>query len=121
MKRTVIVAVEDMFFSAKIRATAEHLGLHIHFPKAADALFDIARKETPSLIIVDLHSQKFDPFALAEQLKSDERWRDVPLLGFFSHVQTALQREAQRSGYDRVIPRSAFTRNLPEILRGNFR
>ncbi|HEX8922686.1 MAG TPA: hypothetical protein VF766_14520, partial [Pyrinomonadaceae bacterium] len=63
-----------------------------------------------------LHAQKCDPFALAEQLKADETLRNVPLLGFFSHVQTALQQRAKQAGYDRVMPRSAFTKFLPEIL-----
>jgi CheY-like chemotaxis protein len=70
----------------------------------------------PALIIVDLHAQKVDPFNLAEQLKRDETLRAVPLLGFFSHVETELQRRAQQAGFDRVMPRSAFSKNLPEIL-----
>jgi PleD family two-component response regulator len=118
VKRSVIAAVEDMFFAAKIRATAEQLDIDLRFPKSTDALFDSARASLPALVIVDLHSQRFDPFALAQRFKADEQLRGVPLVGFFSHVQTALQREAQQSGYDRVIPRSAFTKNLAEILQG---
>ncbi|MGH3849790.1 MAG: hypothetical protein ACRDRT_08815, partial [Pseudonocardiaceae bacterium] len=55
---------------------------------------------------------------LARRLKAGEETRDIPLLGFFSHVQTELQREAQDAGFDRVIPRSVFTRDLAEILTG---
>ncbi len=79
---------------------------------------DVARNDKPSLIIADLHSQKCDPFSLAERLKADETLRAVPLIGFFSHIHTALQQRAQQSGYDRVMPRSAFTKYLPEILQG---
>ena len=52
-------------------------------------------------------------------MKVDERLRAVPLVGFFSHVQTALRRRAEEAGYDRVMPRSAFTKHLAEILVSN--
>jgi hypothetical protein len=38
------------------------------------------------------------------------------LLGFFSHVHTALMHQAQEAGYNQVMPRSAFTKRLPEII-----
>ncbi len=116
MKRFVIAAVDDMFFASKIRAVAEHLGLKVRFVRSADEALEAARADEPSLIIADLHAQKCDPFGLAEQLKMDETLRAVPLLGFFSHVQTELQQRAQQAGYDRIMPRSAFSKNLHEIL-----
>ena len=121
MNGPVIAAVEDMFFAAKIRATAEHLGIKIHFARSADGLIESARREPPALIIVDLHTQQCDPFALGERLKTDEQLRDTPLIGFYSHVQTALQHRAREAGYDRVLPRSAFTKHLPEILQAKMK
>jgi CheY-like chemotaxis protein len=55
---------------------------------------------------------------LAKQLKADEQLRSIPLLGFFSHVQTELQHQAEQAGFDQVIPRSAFSKYLGEILSG---
>ena len=116
MTQHVLAAVDDMFFASKIRGCAEQLGVDVHFVRGTEAMIESARRERPSLVIVDLHWQRGDPFALAESLKMDEHLRDVPLIGFFSHVQTELQRRAEQSGYDRVMPRSAFTKQLPEIL-----
>jgi len=116
MGKYLIAAVDDMFFAAKIRATADELGLDVRFVRSAKAALDMARSKLPSLIVADLHSEKCEPFSLAEQLKADEALRAVPLLGFFSHVQIELQQRAQLSGYDRVMPRSAFSKQLPEIL-----
>jgi CheY-like chemotaxis protein len=119
MAQRVLAAVDDMFFAAKIKATAEHLGIDIRFVRSAEAAVESARRERPALIIVDLHSRGIDPFALAESLKSDEQLRGLSLIGFFSHVQTELQRRAEQAGYDRVMPRSAFTKHLAEILVSN--
>ncbi|MBV9211197.1 MAG: hypothetical protein JOZ52_11235, partial [Acidobacteria bacterium] len=46
--------------------------------------------------------------------------KTIPLVGFFSHVQTELQRRGAQAGYDRILPRSAFSKNLPQILTGEF-
>ena len=118
MMKPVLAVVDDMFFASKIRAVAEHLGVQVRFVRSADEALAAAREDVPSLILADLHAQKCDPFALAEQLKADEALRAVTLVGFFSHVQTQLQQRAEQSGFDRVMPRSAFSKNLPEILGG---
>ena len=81
-------------------------------------MLEAARRDRPALIICDLHSQKVDPMDLAKQLKADEQLRSIPLLGFFSHVQTELQHQAEEAGFDQVIPRSAFSKYLGEILSG---
>src|SRR5687767_9734479 len=116
MSRTVIAAVDDMFFISKIRATAEHLGVDVRFARNAGALRASARDNKANLIIVDLHGQKIDPIALATALKSDPELKTIELLGFFSHVETELMREATEAGYDRVMPRSAFSKELATIL-----
>ena len=114
MSGVVIAVVDDMFFASKIRAVAEAVGVPIIFPRNKEALIEKASEAR--LIVVDLHNQKMDSMALAKELKADERLRPIPILGFFSHVETELQRNALAAGFDRVLPRSAFSRNLAEIL-----
>jgi len=114
MSGVVIVVVDDMFFASKIRAVAEAVGVEISFPRNKDALIEKAREAR--LILVDLHNQKIDGVALARELKGNEQLRAIPMVGFFSHVETELQRNALAAGFDRVIPRSVFARDLPKIL-----
>ena len=118
MTRTVIAVVDDLFFASKIRGTAEQLGVSVNFPRSKDAVVEAARGGQASLIIVDLHSHKIDAIQLARQLKASAELSSIPLVGFFSHVQNELQAEAESAGFDRVLPRSAFARNLSEILTG---
>ena len=118
MKRHIIAVVDDLFFAAKIRTTAELLDVAIEFKRDADALLAAAHQEPPALIIFDLHAQCFDPFTLAEQLKTDEVLRAVPLVGFFSHVQVELQRRAREAGFDHIMARSVFVKELPALLQG---
>ena len=118
MSRSVIAIVDDLFFASKIRGTAEALGVAVSFPRHADGVKEVIQRNCPSLIICDLHSEKFDLLGLARTLKADAATRDIPLIGFFSHVQTELQSAAEDAGFDRVMPRSLFTKNLAGILSG---
>jgi CheY-like chemotaxis protein len=118
MPRTVIAIVEDMFFVSKLQATAKALGAIIKFPRTLDAAREATRQDMPDLVIVDLHNQRISPIEFARELKTDEQLKQVPLLGFFSHVQVELQRQAADAGFDQIMPRSIFARDLAEILAG---
>jgi CheY-like chemotaxis protein len=118
MSRYVIAAVDDLFFASKIRAVAEHLGLSIEFARSDQAVIDAAQRETPTIIVIDLHSHKFRPLELATRLKEDKQLTSIRLVGFFSHVETQMQVDAKRAGFDQVLPRSAFTNRLAQILKG---
>lgn len=105
-----------MFFASKIRATAEAVGVEVKFVRSIEKLIETAREVKPGLVVVDLHNSKLDPVAVGTELKSNEELREVRLLGFFSHVHADLQRNAMAAGYDQVIPRSVFARDLGQIL-----
>ncbi len=120
MSAIVISVVDDMFFASKIRAVAEAVGMEISFPRSQEAVISKARETKTGLIVVDLHNQRIDPVALARELKADEELQSIKLLGFFSHVQTELQRNALSAGFDQVIPRSVFARDLAEILTADY-
>ncbi len=119
MSRTIIAVVDDLFFASKIRGTAQQLSLSVTFARTKDGLIEAALQERPALIICDLHAQQIDPIELARDLKENHLLREIPLVGFLSHVQVELQKAAQAAGFDQVLPRSAFTKNLPQILAGN--
>jgi CheY-like chemotaxis protein len=114
----VVAAVEDLLFRSKISETANILGVEALFPRNPQKLVEKAHESPPDLLVLDLNSARFEPLQLLKQLKSDEALRDVPVVGFLSHVQKDLAVAARESGCDRVMARSAFTKDLPEILAG---
>ena len=118
MSRNIIAVVDDLFFASKLRGTAEQVGAQIQFVKSINAAVDKARDEIPALVVVDLNAGCCDSVELARSFKGDDNLNAIPLLGFFAHVQTELQQAALAAGFDRVMPRSAFTKNLAEILAG---
>jgi len=117
-KATIAMVVDDMFFAAKINNAVITAGRGIERVRSREQLEGLA-VNPPSLIIIDLNSDRLDPIEAIRYLKSSIELRAVPIVGFVSHVQTELVRNAQSAGCDYVLPRSAFTQFLVEIVAGN--
>jgi CheY-like chemotaxis protein len=113
--RQVLAVVEDLLFTVKISDAAKRAGLTSHFVKSEEAAVERA-KEKPLLIIIDLNCGAVDTLALIARLKAGDHSK-VPLIGFVSHVQGELKQKAHEAGCDMVMARSAFSQNLPQILK----
>lgn len=114
----VLAAVEDLMFKSKISGTAESVGVQASFPRSPKKLIEALHKDPPELLILDLNSDRFEPIKLLHDLNADETLSKIETLGFLSHVQKDLAVAAREAGCDRIMARSAFTKNLPEILTG---
>lgn len=112
----ILVAVDDMLFSSKIRTTAKQAGVDIVFARTPADIIDQTRALKPSLVIFDLNSAKADPIATVAALKADADLAAISTLGFVSHVHTDVIEAARHAGIDTVMARSAFAGQLAEIL-----
>lgn len=119
MTRTVVAAVEDLLFKSKVSETAAQLGVEAKFPRSPEKLLTAVRYSPPDLLILDLNSARFEPLKLLQSLKADAATEGVTTLGFLSHVQKDLAVAAREVGCDRIMARSAFTKDLPRILGGD--
>ena len=112
----VLVAVDDLLFSSKIRSTAKQVGVDLVFARTPDDILSQARALKPSLVIFDINCDKADPIKTVAALKGDPDLHAIPTTGFVSHVDTRLIMAARGAGMDEVMARSAFAANLPQIL-----
>ena len=114
--KKVLAVLEDLFFTVKINESAKRAGVAIDFVKSETDLLDKARQK-PSLIILDLNFAAIDPLKLIAALKGDAETKGIDLVGYLSHVQGDLKQQAQEAGCNMVLARSAFSQNLPQILK----
>ena len=112
----IIVVVEDLLFLSKIQQTAQMLGISIEAVAAAK-VEERARATLVSALIVDLNHRSGGAVELVSALKAHSATRGIPITGFLSHVQEELAAAARAAGCDRVLARSAMTRQLPELLK----
>jgi hypothetical protein len=116
----IYLFIEDLFLTAKINETARKLGVKVAFVKNdKDALAELTNGEDankPSLIVFDLNNANAKPLTTIPKIKTKLK-RTVSVIGFLSHLQGDLKAKAVEAGCDVVMPRAAFSQNLPNLLR----
>lgn len=116
MSAPILAVVEDLIFLSKIRQTAQESGIAVE----AVEITRVAERIPPSspcAVILDLNHRSGRALDIARALKSGVQVSRIHLVGFLSHVQANLAREARQAGIDQVMARSAFAGQLPELLR----
>ena len=112
--------IEDLFFTAKIQETARKQGVKVAFVKnEKDALAELTDgddRDKPALIVFDLNNANAKPLTLIPKLKTKLK-KSASIIGFLSHLQGDLKAKAVEAGCDTVMPRAAFSQNLPNLLR----
>jgi CheY-like chemotaxis protein len=116
MASTIVTLVDDLFFLAKIRETARALGITVVTGDSRRGPVAIVEAQ-PQAIIIDLNSRGLPAVDWIRALKADPSTRAIPIVGFASHVQEELISAARAAGCDSVMARSAFTQQLPNLLR----
>ena len=116
----ILFFIEDLFFIAKIQETARKLGVKIAFIKndkeAIATLTGAEEEDRPGLIVFDLNNANAKPLTLIPKLKTKLK-KSTSIIGFLSHLQGDLKAKAVEAGCDTVMPRAAFSQNLPNLLR----
>lgn len=113
MKRVIHVACDDLFFRAKIEATAQAAGTEVVFVNSIDGL------EDGELLLVDLNYGAIDPIEAIRRLKSTST--TISVVAFGSHTDREGLRGAHGAGADQVMARSTFVERLPNLLQAERR
>ena len=112
--------IEDLFFQAKINETSKKLGIKVEFVKgdkeSVARLTDLAEGDRPALLVFDLNNLNAKPMTLIPKLKTKFK-KATSIIGFLNHLQGDLKLKAIEAGCDTVMPRSAFSQSLPNLLR----
>jgi hypothetical protein len=112
--------IEDLFFLAKIQEASRKLGVKVEFVKGDKEVIaricDAGENDRPTLLVFDLNNAAAKPLTLIPKFKAKLK-KSVSIIGFLSHLQGDLKMKASEAGCDTVMPRSAFSQSLPNLLR----
>jgi hypothetical protein len=112
--------IDDLFFQAKIQETAKKLGVKVEFVKGEKEtiarIIDSPEAEKPTLVVFDLNNLNAKPMTLIPKFKTKFK-KATSIIGFLNHLQGDLKMKAIEAGCDTVMPRSAFSQSLPNLLR----
>ena len=112
--------IDDLFFQAKIQETAKKLGVKVEFVKGekdtVSRILDAPEESKPTLLVFDLNNLNAKPMTLIPKFKAKFK-KATSVVGFLNHLQGDLKAKAVEAGCDTVMPRSAFSQSLPNLLR----
>lgn len=114
MSKSVIACVEDLFFRSKIEATARHLNVPVRFVVPGE-LAAACGDDNAAAVLLELSSNG-DGLAAVRALRNGRVAAAMPVIGFLSHVDKELARQAEAAGVSQVMPRSQFSETLPDLL-----
>jgi DNA-binding NarL/FixJ family response regulator len=109
MERMIHVACDDLFFRAKIEATAQAADVDVVFVDSVDEI------KGGGLLLVDLNYNAIDPIDAIRRLKSSSA--TMLVVAFGSHTDRKGLEGAIVAGADQVMARSTFVERLPVLLQ----
>ena len=113
MTKSLVACVEDLFFRSKIDATARHLNVPVRFVDGR-GLPGASREKGTAAALVELSAS--DCLDAIREIRENEATRELPVIGFLSHVDRELAQRAESAGVTRVMPRSQFSETLPDLV-----
>ena len=79
-------------------------------------LTDMPEADRPRLLVFDLNNANAKPMTTIPKFKTKFK-KAMSVIGFLNHLQGDLKAKATEAGCDTVMPRSAFSQSLPNLLR----
>lgn len=111
----VVALVDDLMFVSRIREAARAHGTPVRTVRTTADLLSACR-DGARTVIVDLDTPRLPVLEAVAAVAADPALAAVQVIGFYSHVETERAREARDAGCRTVLPRSAFVRQLDELL-----
>ena len=110
-EKTIVAVITDLMLQSRLVEGARPAGWPVLVADTAEAL-DRALAAGSALVVIDLHAGGID-WRRAVALSKEA---GVPVLATGRHTEAALLRAAREAGCDRVVPRSTFVEELPQLL-----
>jgi hypothetical protein len=108
-----LLLTRDLFFSSKVTGTAAALGLRISVVGSVAMLAESASVEGCRCVLFDLECTGITAADVVSAMPTDN---PPQLIGFGSHVLTALFEAAEAAGFDVLLSRGQFTADLARLL-----
>jgi hypothetical protein len=115
----ILIALNrDVFFGVRLRNLAKELGYDLKLVPGAAAVAEAltTHHATTALVIVDLNviDMGIDWPVLQNALTA---WPEIPSLGFGSHTDVEVRRDAKRAGLTRIVSNGDFHRDAAALIQ----
>jgi CheY-like chemotaxis protein len=109
--RPVLVVDDEPAARESLRRLLERDGWQVAEASDGRAALDWMEANPPSLVLLDLMMPGMDGFEVVEALRSDPRWRALPVVIVTAKDLTAEERDRLTGAVQRVLQKGAYTRD----------
>jgi len=111
-----IVVYEHLVLGNQLGNKLRDMGYRVTMLKEPGKVIEVAGKEKPLIVLVDLDCTVTDAVALIGQLKHTDGTRHLPVLCFTSHDDKKRQEAAVAAGASLVVGDQAILHQFPHLL-----
>jgi CheY-like chemotaxis protein len=115
----VLALVPDLMFGSRLQGSLSAAGVEIELlPREAMLRARLSAGPAPAVLIVDLADAALEGAELVRSLREQGTLADTRTVGFYAHVDAAARTQAERAGFDLVVPRSRMARAGAQLVGG---
>lgn len=117
--RSKILVVEDNQVNLELFMDILNMGGYdcLHTTKGEEAI-EIAKKERPDLVLLDIQLPGVDGLTVGKILKSDEETKDIKVIALTAYAMKGDKEMFLKEGFDGYIPKPVKMKEFLEAIEG---
>ena len=113
---TILAAVNDIFFYTKLRDALKPHGYHLERARSQQDVPDKIATIHPAACVLDMNDPALDGLKALETIRTDARFKNLPVLAFANHEEVGTWQQAKRLGVSKIVSRNEFSSRTRDLL-----
>lgn len=116
--RTVLIVEDSEDARYFMRLELEQLGYRIVEAENGEQAVEVAERERPDIILMDLSLPVMDGIAATEKIRSHDGFKRIPVIAVTAHQETDFRADAKAAGFDAYVTKPIDMPWLSELIEG---
>ncbi len=112
----ILVAVNDIFFYAKLRDVLRAGGYTIERARSQDEVQAKAQALRPAALVLNMNDPGLYGLQALAQLKAGSQLPSLPVLAFANHEEVETWQKAKELGVTKIVSRNEFSSRTRELV-----
>ena len=116
--RTVLIVEDSDDARYFMRLALEQLGYLVVEAENGAVALEVAERERPDIILMDLSLPIMDGLAATEKIRSSDGLRRIPIVAVTAHQETDFRAGAKAAGFDAYVTKPIDIDFLSDLIKG---
>jgi len=115
MKKRILYIEDNLNNRLVVKRILEAEGYELIEAVDGESAWGIIERESPDLILIDLFLPGMDGLEFTKLIKSDPRFRDIPLVALTAYGDTPIEKAMRRAGCDDFLHKPANVQQIRAV------